>query len=68
MNGDEEVVRSPKKAANIGGGIQADEQFLEETEINDDLWDKNKAVAADSDSMFETVEYDSELEKKKTPE
>jgi len=25
-------------------------------------------VAADSDTMFETVEYDSELEKKKTPE
>jgi hypothetical protein len=32
------------------------------------LWDHNKAVAADSDSMFETVEYDTEIERKKTPE
>ena len=41
---------------------------MDTTEINTELWDHNKAVASDSDSMFATVEYDTELEKKKTPE
>jgi hypothetical protein len=69
MNGNEDTSKpSSKKQNNIGGGIIADEAELETTEINTELWDHNKAVAADSDTMFETVEYDADLEKKKTPE
>ena len=70
MNGGNEDITKPssKKISNIGGGIEADDAEIESTEINTDLWDHNKAVAADSDTMFETIEYDSELEKKKTPE